>query len=176
MERLHYRRVRVAALSFLVLGLSAVAVTGCGGGSNPSSTTAAEPTPAESTAAPGGASKQAGESTARGSGSQEHSSPAHPFRGGEKEVEEFGWKPAVPNQPQYWPPSKGATLRDRPPELRQGVLACFELTSATVRCTGGGGRRWSSPRPARNSSHIFSPPTPPMWLRSSYLERSSRFG
>ena len=145
MERLHYRRVRVAALSFLVLGLSAVAATGCGGGSNPSSTTAAEPPPAESTAAPGGASKQAGESTARGSGSQQHSSPAHPFQGRRKGSRRI----RVGSRRFRISRSTGrrarVSLRDRPPELRQGVLACFELTSATVRCTGGGGRRWSSP-------------------------------
>jgi hypothetical protein len=90
MERLHHRRVRVAALTCLVLGLSAVAATGCGGGSNSSSTTAPEPPTAESTAAAGGPPKQAGESTAGGSGGKEHSPPAHHFKGGEEEVEEFG--------------------------------------------------------------------------------------
>jgi hypothetical protein len=90
MERLRHRRVRVAALSFLLLGFSAAAATGCGGGSGSSSTTAPEPPPAESTAAAGGPSKQPGQSTTKGSGGKQHSPPAHHFKGGESEVEEFG--------------------------------------------------------------------------------------
>ena len=175
MERLRHRRVRVAALSFLLLGFSALAATGCGGGSHSSSTTAPEPPPAESTAAAGGPSKQAGQSTTKGSGGKQNSPPAHHFKGGESEVEEFGWKPAAPNQPPCWPPSRGIS-----PPSPTGITT-RRAHSSRVHLSNSSMNWWRREavvitRPARNSSHIFSPPTPLMWLRSSYLERSSGFG
>jgi hypothetical protein len=84
MRQARYDSVRLAALSMTVLWILAIGVAGCGGGSNTQSGTA------EPTIAGNDKSTQAGESSPGGATHHEGRKPSHRYRGGEKDIEEFG--------------------------------------------------------------------------------------
>ena len=98
------------------------------------------------------------------SGGKQPNPPTHHFRGGERDVEEFGSEAERLGISGRARRRAGLSLRDRAPDYRK---ACSLISSSLkpVQCTGDGGGGGN--HPTCQTFRRFSPATPPRWLPSS---------